>query len=73
MRITEYSRKLDTMGRIMLPKRLREKLGLIEGNEYTFYTHEEDDGRKFLCIECPGIDQATLEEARRLVEKYGMK
>lgn len=57
----------------MLPKPLREQLGLINGNEYEFYIHEDDEGRKFLCIECPGIDEQTLAEARRIVEKYGMK
>lgn len=61
------------MGRIMLPKRLREELGLKEGTEYTFYTHEDEQGKKFLCIECPGISSATLEEARRLVKKYGLE
>lgn len=73
MRITKYSRKLDTMGRIMLPKRLREELGLKEGTEYTFYTHEDDRGRRFLCIECPEVNPDMLEEARRLVKKYGLK
>lgn len=61
------------MGRIMLPKRLRERLGLVEGTEYQFFIHEDEIGRKFLCIECPGIDEATLQEARRLVQKYGMR
>ncbi len=48
-------------------------MGLITGQEYSFYTLEDDEGRKFICIECPGIDEKTLEEARRIVEKYGLK
>ena len=48
-------------------------MGLEPGKEYSFYTLEDDTGRKFICIECPGIDQQTLEEARRIVAKYGMK
>lgn len=70
---TGYSRKLDTMGRIMLPKPLREQMGLIIGQEYNFFKFEDEQGRKFICIECPGIDEATLEEARRIVQKYGLK
>nr|DAM21676.1 MAG TPA: MraZ protein [Caudoviricetes sp.]DAR80245.1 MAG TPA: MraZ protein [Caudoviricetes sp.]DAV01730.1 MAG TPA: MraZ protein [Caudoviricetes sp.] len=31
-----YSRKLDAMGRIMIPVRLRDQLGLITGREYSF-------------------------------------
>ena len=48
-------------------------MGLEAGKEYSFYTLEDDSGRKFICIECPGIDEQTLEEARRIVAKYGMK
>lgn len=68
---TGYSRKLDTTGRLIIPTKLRDKMGLVIGQEYTFFTMESD-GRKFICIECPGIDEETLAEARRLVAKYGM-
>lgn len=70
---TSYSRKLDGTGRIVIPKPLLERMGMIKGNEYNFFTHEEPNGRKFICIECPGIDEQTLAEARRIVEKYGLK
>lgn len=73
MESTKYSRKLDGTGRIVIPKRLLEQMGMIQGKEYSFFTHEEPDGRKFVCIECPGIDEQTLAEARRIVEKYGLK
>lgn len=73
MESTGYSRKLDTMGRIMLPKPLREQLRLVIGEEYEFFRYEDKDGHTFLCIKCPEIDEATLEEARRIVQKYGMK
>lgn len=72
MEDTGYSRKLDSTGRLVIPTKLRERMGLVTGQEYTFYTLEMD-GRKFICIECPGIDEETLAEARRLVAKYGMK
>ena len=73
MQSTGYSRKLDSTGRLVIPTKLREQMGLETGQEYSFYTLETDDGRKFICIECPGIDEQTLEEARRIVAKYGMK
>lgn len=72
MESTGYSRKLDSTGRLVIPTKLREQMGLITGQEYSFYTLEDDEGRKFICIECPGIDERTLEEARRIVQKYGM-
>lgn len=73
MESTGLTRKLDSTGRLVIPTKLREKMGLITGQEYSFYTLEDDEGRKFICIECPGIDEKTLEEARRIVEKYGPK
>ena len=73
MESTGFSRKLDSTGRLVIPTKLREKMGMMTGKEYNFYVHEAEDGRRFICIECPGIDEKTLEEARRIVEKYGMK
>lgn len=73
MESTGFSRKLDSTGRLVIPTKLREKMGMMQGTEYHFYTHEDENGRRFICIECPGIDEKTLEEARRIVEKYGMK
>ena len=70
---TGLSRKLDSTGRLVIPTKLREDMGLVIGNEYPFLTLETDDGRKFICIECPGINKKVLEEARRIIEKYGAR
>ncbi len=72
MEQTKYSRKLDGSGRIMIPIRLREEMGLTSGTEYDFFTHEID-GRRFICIECPSITQAKLEEAMQIIQASGMK
>lgn len=72
MESTNFSRKLDTMGRIMIPIKLREELGLTIGNEYDFFLHEEN-GRKYICIDCGNAVSADeLEQARQLVKKYGL-
>lgn len=73
MNSTGYSRKLDSTGRLVIPTKLREKMGLIPGREYQFYTMEDEAGRRFICIECPAITNEMLDEARRIVQKYGMK
>ena len=70
---TGYSRKLDSTGRLVIPTKLREQMGLETGKEYSFYTLETNSGRKFICIECPGINREKIEEARRLIAKYGKK
>ena len=64
-----FSRKLDGSGRIMIPVKLREQLGLVSGREYYFSVMEKD-GRRYLCIDC-GSDELT--EAMQLVQSKGMK
>lgn len=65
-----YSRKLDAMGRIMIPVRLRDQLGLIPGREYTFEVRTFND-RNYICIDC-GLN-TELEEAMKLVKRAGLK
>jgi bifunctional DNA-binding transcriptional regulator/antitoxin component of YhaV-PrlF toxin-antitoxin module len=65
-----YSRKLDAMGRIMIPVRLRDQLGLVPGREYTFEVRTFND-HNYICIDC-GMN-TELEEAMKLVKKAGLK
>lgn len=52
MEKTKFARKLDSMGRITVPARLREQCGLELNEIYEYYICEVD-GKKYLCIECP--------------------
>lgn len=54
MKQTEYARKIDTTGRVIIPSHLREQLDLRTGDIVDFYIHEEG-GRTFLAIECPRV------------------
>jgi len=49
---TNYARKVDAMGRITIPIRLREETGIEIGEIYP-YSILEHEGKKYLCIECP--------------------
>lgn len=69
MQATTFSRKLDSMGRIIIPIRLREQMGLKNGIEYPFFIHEQD-GHRYICIECPGSD-AKIEEAFMVLKQAG--
>lgn len=45
----EISRRVDSAGRISIPKHLRKKYGCNEGVEVDFYTFEKD-GKWFICM-----------------------
>lgn len=49
---TKFARKVDAMGRITIPVKLREQMGIEIGEMYE-YSIFEIDGKKYLCIECP--------------------
>lgn len=61
------------MGRIMIPVKLRDKMGLVTGQEYDFITLEKD-GRSYICIDCgPAQRVRDIEEAIRIIKANGMK
>lgn len=70
---TQFSRKLDSSGRIMIPVKLREQMNLQPGQVYYFSTMEEN-GHKFICIDCgPAISNEELDEAMRIIRASGLK
>lgn len=71
MKKTKYARKIDSMGRITIPIRLREELGLEIGDVYEYYTTIQN-GKKFLCIECPGPSQLDIEKAKEILKSAGL-
>ena len=67
---TEYSRKLDSAGRLVIPSKLRDTLGLCMGDELEFYIIEED-GRTYLAVECPKME-SEVERAKRVLREAGI-
>lgn len=68
---TEYSRKLDSAGRLVIPSKLRDTLGLCTGDELEFYIIEED-GRTYLAVECPKME-SEVERAKRVLREAGIE
>lgn len=66
MQDTQYARKLDSSGRLVIPVRLREELGLQVGDLCQFYLYQEN-GKRYLCIEV----ENELERAKRMLESNG--
>ena len=71
MERTEWCRKIDKMGRLVLPVRLREQYGLEPGLECPIYEHVDNEGRVYLCIQCPPKAVQNFREARELLERLG--
>lgn len=68
---TQFSRRLDSNGRLVIPIRLREKLNLSPGDELTFFIHSENNCN-YLCVQCNDADD-ELQQAIKVLEKNGLK
>ena len=71
MKETEYSRRLDSSGRLVIPSKLREELRMEVGDSYDFYIHEHN-GRTYLCVECFRKED-EIERAKRILQEAGIK
>lgn len=71
MKETEYSRRLDSSGRLVIPSKLREELKMEVGDDYVFYIHELK-GKTYLCIECYRKED-EIERAKRILAEAGIK
>lgn len=70
MKQTEYARRVDSSGRIIIPSQLRDQLDIRPGDTMDFYLHEEN-GRTFLCVECVRVED-EVEKAKRILREAGL-
>lgn len=64
------SKKLDSLGRITLPKGLRDRMFLSDNAELEIYT-ANIDGRQCICLAPPVDVNAEIETAIKLLEANG--
>jgi bifunctional DNA-binding transcriptional regulator/antitoxin component of YhaV-PrlF toxin-antitoxin module len=64
------SRKLDTLGRITLPKSLRNRMSLKTDDEVEFFTMEHN-GREYICIAKAAIVDPKYLLAKSVLEELG--
>ena len=67
---TEYARKIDSTGRVIIPSPLRDQMDLRVGDMVEFYIHEHE-GRTYLAIECPRVED-KIEAAKRTLREAGI-
>ena len=70
LRPENASRKLDAIGRITIPKSLRDRIGIKENEELDFYTLEAD-GKLFICLGNPHEVDPKYIMARKVLEELG--
>ena len=71
MRGTGITRKMDGLGRLVIPMPLRNELNIKENESYEFFI-KDDDGEIYLCIKCENADPA-VEHAKRVLQQAGIK
>lgn len=69
---TEFARKVDTNGRVIIPSDLRDELDIRPGDLLDFCIYEHQDGRTFLAFECARAE-SEISRARRILREAGIK
>ena len=66
------SRKVDSLGRVSIPKSMRDRLDINEGDEVEFYLLNADNGEQFVCLtnHKPGANK--YENAVKVLEELGL-
>ena len=70
MNPTNKSRKLDNLGRLVIPASLRKDYGIQEGKDYQFYIHAEN-GKNYLGFGMCDVANTDLMNAKELREEAG--
>lgn len=65
------SRKLDNLGRIVIPKGLRTRLGISDGEELEFFTMQAD-GKNFICLTNNHEQDPKYRLAASVLEELGL-
>ena len=74
MKITKenITRKLDSLGRISVPKAMRQRLGIDELSELKFYTMEDDNGEFYICMTNHAASNSKYEQAAQVLTELGI-
>lgn len=66
------SRKIDSLGRIGIPKGIRDRLRLEVNDEMEFFTMTDDAGEQFICLSAhKGNGRYAI--AREVLEELGLE
>ena len=68
MKKTQFARQIDSIGRLLIPVKLRNQLGINAGDILDIFLHEDDNG-KYLCLKYSDseIPEDEVEKAKKIL------
>ncbi len=67
------SRKVDGLGRVSIPKSLRDRLMINTEDQVYFYLLEDDDGRQFVCFTNKADSSPKYQLAAEVLAELGLE
>ena len=65
------TRKVDSLGRVSIPKGMRDRLEINEGDEVEFYLLTADDGEQYVCLTNHRVQNNRYEIAAQVLAELG--
>lgn len=67
------SRKIDSLGRVTIPKSMRNRMGLREGDEMWFFSLVDDNGLEYIAMTNQVGEDYRKAIARKVLEELGLE
>ena len=66
------TRKVDSLGRVSIPKSMRDRLDIQTNDEVEFYLLNADNGEQFVCLTNHKAGVNKYETAAQVLEELGI-
>lgn len=66
------TRKVDSLGRVSIPKSMRDRLDIETNDEVEFYLLNADNGEQFVCLTNHKVGNSRYEVAAKVLEELGI-
>ena len=66
------SRKVDSLGRISIPKGMRDRMGMPQDTELNFYTLITDKGEQMICLAPTTFRRDRFYVAAEVLDELGL-
>lgn len=67
------TRKVDSLGRVSIPKSMRDRLDIQTNDEVEFYLLNADNGEQFVCLTNHKSSTNKYETAAQVLEELGIE